>query len=237
MIQLFVVFHKTLYDECYKNIPQSILDKYFTFIAVNPSIPKNYTQNKYKILNEWEFPIYDNTLQDQGYNENSAIYHIYKNGVYKAYTHIGFFQYDMKFENMIRYILTSISDGPVYFPVSLHTFAYCSEETWNESETLNVILKDYESFFNTKYRKDELIPLYNAYIIPIEAFEKIMPWVIQLFPKLYPWCVQLPNKTHKGHIGGIYERVMGYAISQLKMIPKLIKVNHDSVYKLMLMPS
>ena len=237
MIQLFVVFHKTLYDECYKNIHQSILDKYFTFIAVNPSIPKNYTQNKYKILNEWEFPIYDSTLQDQGYNENSAIYHIYKNGVYKAYTHIGFFQYDMKFENMIRYILTAISDGPVYFPVSLHTFAYCSEETWNESETLNVILKDYESFFNTKYRKDELIPLYNAYIIPIEAFEKIMPWVIQLFPKLYPWCVQLPNKTHKGHIGGIYERVMGYAISQLKMIPKPIKVNHDSVYKLMLMPS
>lgn len=233
MIQLFVVFHKNLYDECYKNIPQAILDKYFTFIAVNPSIPKIYTQNKYKVINEWDFPHYDSTLQEKGYNENSAIYHIYMNGLHKAYTHIGFFQYDMKLENFIRYVLTTISDGPVYFPASLHTFAYCSEETWNEPETLEAILTDYESYFTTPFRRDELIPLYNAYIIPINAFEKIMPWVIQLFPKLYPWCVQEPNKTHKGHIGGIYERIMGYAISQLKMTPKLIKVNHDSFYKML----
>jgi hypothetical protein len=39
-----------------KNIPHDILTKYFTFIAVNENIPKIYTPNKYKIINEWEYP-------------------------------------------------------------------------------------------------------------------------------------------------------------------------------------
>ena len=28
-MQLFVVFHKFIFDECYLNIPKEILDKYF----------------------------------------------------------------------------------------------------------------------------------------------------------------------------------------------------------------
>jgi hypothetical protein len=50
MIQLFVVFHKYIFDDCYKNIPDHILKKYFTFIAVNPNIEKKYTLNKYKVI-------------------------------------------------------------------------------------------------------------------------------------------------------------------------------------------
>ena len=94
MIQIFIVFHKYIFDECYKNIPQDILDKYFTFIAVNKNIQKIYSK-KYKVINEWELPIYDSTFQERGYNENSAIYHVYANNLHKPYKSIGFFQYDM----------------------------------------------------------------------------------------------------------------------------------------------
>ena len=38
--QIFVVFHNKIYDECYENIPKELLDKYFTFFAVNNSIEK-----------------------------------------------------------------------------------------------------------------------------------------------------------------------------------------------------
>jgi hypothetical protein len=36
-----------------------------------------------------------------------------------------------------------------------------------------------------------------------------------------------PNYTHRGHIAGIYERVMAYAIGNLKPTYKLIDINHD----------
>jgi hypothetical protein len=39
---LFVVFHEKIFDECYDDIPREMsLDKYFTFVAVNPNIPKD----------------------------------------------------------------------------------------------------------------------------------------------------------------------------------------------------
>jgi hypothetical protein len=42
---IFVVFHEKIFDECYEDIPKEILDKHFTFIAVNEDIQKSlYTQ-------------------------------------------------------------------------------------------------------------------------------------------------------------------------------------------------
>jgi len=90
-IQIFIIFHKNIFDECYKNIPEDILSEYFTFYAVNENIEKCYMQNKYKVINEWELSIYDKTFQERGYNENSAIYHIYANKLNKDYKYIGFF--------------------------------------------------------------------------------------------------------------------------------------------------
>ena len=51
MFQIYIVFHKYIFDECYENIPEDILREYFTFIAVNEKIPKNYNANKYKVIN------------------------------------------------------------------------------------------------------------------------------------------------------------------------------------------
>jgi hypothetical protein len=77
MFQIYIIFHKKIFDDCYRAIPDDILQKYFTFIAVNPNIEKEYNP-KYKVTNEWELPIYDPLFQERGYNENSAIYNVYK---------------------------------------------------------------------------------------------------------------------------------------------------------------
>jgi len=222
MIQIFIVFHKNIFDECYKNIPQDILDKYFTFIAVNENIRKIYSK-KYKVINEWELPIYNSIFQERGYNENSAIYHVYANNLHKPYKSIGFFQYDMKFNN-----LKIGSLNKIYYYKN-HDFNLCSYKTWNEQNTLDFIIKDYEHFYQSSFSKEKQYPLYNSFIIPVETYEKIMKWVIQLYDKLYPWCIQPPNNTHFAHIGGIYERVMGYAIGQenLEQIPLNITHNHN----------
>ena len=205
--------NKYIFDSCYEKIPIDILNKYFTFIAVNENIVKSYTLNKYNVINEWELPHYDKTFQERGYNENSAIYHIYKNNLHKNYKYIGFFQYDMHFEdNIIDFLQQNITEIPQYFTIAPYDFDYCSFQTWGELETLNYIIDDYEKFFNKSFNKQIKYPLLNNYVIPIETYEKIMKWVIQLYDKIYPWSVEPPNMSHFGRIGGIYERVMAYAV-------------------------
>lgn len=104
---------------------------------------------------------------------------------------------------------------------------------FDENKTLEFILNDYESFFKTSFNRNKLTSLFNSYIIPSKNYEKIMCWVIQLYNKLYPWVVQPPNRTHHGHIGGIYERVMGYAISQEELFFTTVEsiIHHNDNYK------
>jgi hypothetical protein len=232
MIQIFIIFHKYIFDECYENIPPDILQKYFTFIAVNPNIPKQYTQNKYKIINEWDLSIYDKTFQERGYNENSAIYHVYANYLHKEYDYIGFFQYDMKFgDNIINCIEQNIQDGPKYFAFANDDFHFCSYTSWNEPNTLEYIMKNYEEFFNRHFSRNKRYPLLNSYVIPRNLYEKVIKWAIHLHDKLYPWCIQYPNRTHFGHIGSIYERVMAYSIGEENLPYIKVNVHHDHDYK------
>jgi hypothetical protein len=225
MVQFFVVFHKKLFDECYADIPDDILTKYFTFVAVNETIPKTYTPNKYKVINEWELPNYDSTFQARGYNENSVLYHIYANNLHKPYKYIGFFQYDMviKMSNVTSILNGIETHPPSCFTISVNDFVYCSYLSWNEPETLEFIIDDYEMFFKKKFNRLTGYPLFNSYVIPIENYENIMTWVTQLYDKLYPWCVEPPYHTHLGHIGGIYERVMAYALGNTDLPFLLIK--------------
>lgn len=77
----------------------------------------------------------------------------------------------------------------------------------------------------------EEFPLYNTYVITTKTYEKIMPWIVQLYDKLYPWAIQKPNATHFGHIAGIYERIMAYAIGQQKLSSRQLNIEHDHEYK------
>jgi len=228
--QFFIVFHKNIFDDCYKNIPDDILYKYFTFIAVNETIEKIYTKNKYKVINEWELPIYDKSFQERGYNENSAIYHVYVNNLHKNYKYIGFFQYDMEFDNNVIDNMNQMNDNTCMY-VDVFDFNFLTYTTWNEENTSKYVINDYEQYHNVTFDKNTKYPLLNSFIIPIEPYEKIMKWVVQLYDKLYPWAIEHPNSTHKGHIGGIYERIMAYAIGQEHLNYINSYVIHDHSYK------
>ena len=58
-----------------------------------------------------------------------------------------------------------------------------------------------------------------------------MKWVVRLYDKLYPWCVTSPNQSHFGHIAGIYERIMAYAIGEENLQNIVLDVTHDVEYK------
>lgn len=215
MIQIFVVFHKKIYDECYEELPQDVLDKYFTFIAANETIQKDYTQNKYKIINEWELPIYKPHMQKLLYNENSALYHVYANKLYEPYSYIGFFQYDMKFsKGFIEYVLNNIDENK-YLPLVVHDFDVLYNTWGREYTTVKFIANDYADFFRTKFTFNNKYPLLNTFILPTKFFsEKMMPWISQLYDKIWPWAAQPPNQSHPGHFGGILERVSAMVVGE-----------------------
>jgi hypothetical protein len=235
-LQIFVVFHNKLFDGCYEQIPADILKEYFTFIAVNERYKKEYTPNKYKIINEWELPIYNPYMQQQGYNENSAIYHIYANNLHKEYDQIGFLQYDMILNGDI---ITKILQSPIEHHLLFRdSFEDCTKVYKNDKdyETIEFIVKDYEKFFNTMFEKKESACCnYNSYIIPIRIFEKIMPWIIQLYDKMYPRFCGPPYsvRCHRfGHIGEIFERAMAMSIYQEDLPNELLSVQHRQELKM-----
>lgn len=236
MLQFFVVFHSKLYDECYSAIPEDVLRKYFTFIAVNPNIPKVFTPNKYNIVNEWDLPIYDKTMQEKGYHENSAIWHVFINNLHKPFNHVGFFQYDMVFKsNLVEEVMESIrcSETPVYFPLRIETFDFCNRITWWNPQMIVPVIKDYEHFFNTNFNYTKLYPLCNTYILPVEIYEKVMSWVVQLYDKIYHETMRHDHMRRlPGRIGMYYERIMAFAIGQenIRSI-QITSVEHDHFYK------
>ena len=56
-----------------------------------------------------------------------------------------------------------------------------------------------------------------------------MKWVIQLYDKIFPWCIE--GSTTVGHIGGIYERVMAFAIGEENLYYIKLNISHDHSLK------
>jgi hypothetical protein len=121
------------------------------------------------------------------------------------------------------------NNSRLYFPIALHDFKFCNN--WVEQSTIQFIVDDYESFHKKKFSKCGVYPLLNTYIIPIHMYENIMPWVSQLYYKMFPWCNQHPNSSHFGHVAGIFERVMGFAIGEENMEYTSVYIHHDNNLK------
>lgn len=225
-LQIFVIFHKKIHEELYDIIPDDQLYKNFTFIAANEHIEKIYpTNKKFKIIKEWELPIYDKKFQERIYKDNGVLYHIYINGLHKPYKYIGILQYDMKIrENIVEKINKNKSEN-IYFPVELHDYNFCID-TISDKKTFNYIIDDYERYFNRKFSKDEDYPLLNSFVVSSQIFDKGMEWINQLYKSVFE---KLEESGEKAHVGGYAERTMGLFIGgeQLEYIQLNIEHNHD----------
>jgi hypothetical protein len=211
---LFIIFHKTIYDECYRHISQEDLDAHFTFIAVNESIPKTYTPNKYRVINEWEMPVYNPRLQQQKYLDNSVLYHMFANQTYTSYDFIGFFQYDMPFlTNVVDDIRRGLANDvkafygknlyPEPFQYVMHTQYFNDFIMPDESDCLPMMAY-YEKYFDKTISRTSVYPYCNTFVIESAVFEKIMTWLMTTYD-------MLPVTEN---IASIYERLAGIAIGE-----------------------
>jgi hypothetical protein len=226
---IFIIYHKNIYDKCYQHISQEDLDKHFTFIAVDETITKTYTPNKYNIIKEWELPIYNPELRKNKLVENSAIYHIFINQIYKQYDFIGFFHYDMPFlTNVVEDIKNGFKNNIKAFygknlyhvpgEYIMHTGNY-NNYIWPNEPECSPMLEYYETYFNKKILKKSIYPYCNAYIIETTTFNKVMSWIVTTYNK-----VEMTDIT-----AGVYERLMGISIGEENTFNKiaLIDILHD----------
>ncbi len=140
----------------------------------------------------------------------------------------------MKFrDNVVSFLQKHMSSDKITFGLPRYNFRFCSYETWNEPQTLEYIIRDYQQFYQKAFSGNKEYPLFNTYIIPCGTYEKVMAWVTQLYEKLYPWAIEPPNAGHFGHIGGIYERIMAYAVGEEDLPYVELNVEHDTNFKML----
>ena len=225
-LQIFVIFHKNIYTDFYDLIPDKDLHKYFTFIAVNENIEKKYpTDAKFKIVKEWELPMYNKELQKRGYRECGVIDHIYVNDLHKPYDYIGFLQYDMKLNENIVDVINKNKNENVYFTVENHDFDFFMNGL-TDKQTMELVMDDYEKFFNKSFSRSGDYPLLNTFVISVERFDKGMKWI----HRIYMWIIDKLGSDNM-YACGYFERIMGLFIGEENM--KYIKLNiqHDNNFR------
>lgn len=205
-LEIFVVFHKQLFDECYAELtPEEF--KYLTFIAVNEKIPKLYDRSKYtKVINEWELKNYDPYYQNNRYNENSVLKHMVDNGIVNT-EYVGFVQYDMKFpKDSINQIIGMLSAKRclAVMPSTFH-FAFIQSCAPHELNAIMSIPSHYERFVGRQSNNMRMFPLLNSFIVHSSVFSESLKFFVHMLGVF--------NPSH-GNMGGIFERVNAYAFSQ-----------------------
>ena len=213
--KIFVVFHHSIHEKCYENLSDEEFS-HLVFVAVNEDIPKKYpSDQKYKIIKEWELPIYDPELQKIGYCENTVIRHVCLNKLYGTATHVGFCQYDVFFmRGSIDKIKMDMHTD------SIHTMVMCPwhlyEKNFPRQAILQKAINDMCEYFpQANFSKEKLFPMCNTFVLPVYVLETIIPWIIQLHPKVWPECVTPPESTKFQHLAAYFEHVMGIVLASL----------------------
>ncbi len=224
-LQIFCIFHKQIFDECYEHLTDEEL-QYFTFVAANENIPKEYsTKRNYKFIKEWELPIYNKEYQAIGIKENSVIFHVYQNNLHRNYKRIGFCQYDMIWpKGEVTRILNNPTTNFANWPAD---FLFSIFATWGELNTYITIENEYFKYFNKRIDRNRPVPLLNTYVTDSDNYNSIMDFAIKLHSIIYPACIQPPNATHYGHYSGIYERIMGLLVIQNMDNITTLNVEHN----------
>ena len=228
MVQIFVFFHKNIFDEMYDGVSQEDLDKYFTFVAINKDNPKIFTPNKYKVINEWDLPGYEPELQNTGYMENSAIYHIFKHKLHAPYEHVGFLQYDMQIGSDYIDIIKNLPTDNTIHAYSTYDYDFCFGRSvyFTDQKLMKLMIEDYTQYHDIKPPVKNKYPLNNAYVVPTPLFEEVMQWASQLPKKL------ADVKCGETELcrGGLFERAMGLALGEKDLNINKLPLLHDHTY-------
>jgi hypothetical protein len=182
--RLYIIFHKFLVEELYKELTDEDIAKYIRFIAVNSRIEKEIPARLAPyILHERRMPWYNPFLQINKFCESSAFYHVWRNGLDQAAPYVGFLHYDMEIRReailtLERECTAALARGePVLFPQSCltarpHIDQVLSLRAWD------ALLGVYRAMTGSSKGVwdvlDAEIPFYHSFVLHREQFHRLM---------------------------------------------------------------
>jgi hypothetical protein len=185
IFMLFIVFHKHLVLDCYKELSDEDLEKHIRFVAVNAQIPKEIPARLAPfVIHERDFPFYDPFLQFNNFCESSVFFHIWRNRhlFLDKYPYIGFLHYDMEIKKLALDIIgegirAAGLDKPLLFTHK------CLEARPHINQAIQ--LMEWEQVFQI-YRLmfqsskgifdvlDEELPFYHSFVLHRDQFSRMM---------------------------------------------------------------
>jgi hypothetical protein len=222
MLKVFVVFHETLHPGCYEALDADEFDM-LTFVAVNPSVPKTYDATRFaRVIREWELPVYDPTLQESGYCENSVLWHAHLNGLYAPEDRVLVLQWDMALESgAIRAAASSTSARMTCVRVEWSHFGWYFRDEATMS-LLSSICNSFQDTFRVPIAgAASLYPLNNAYVLDGATLSRVVEWAMSMREVVEAGCADADPWLHLGErhlwkrIGLVYEHAMALALGSL----------------------
>ena len=210
MYSLYIIFHKNIYEKCYKDLSSHNLEK-LNFFAVNSKIQKEVPiKFMNQLIIERNLRNYNPLLQMCNFCEDSVFLHLLKNKELMEKEYIGFFQYDMILQNS----LFETIDNTLQENNQPTLFYFYKENSYRHLDQCiclkgwEIIVNIYNSIFETNHTIEFVIqndiPLYHTYVLPTHIFIKMMCF----FEKVYVVLIELlGNETR--HLPYHFERCHG----------------------------
>jgi hypothetical protein len=214
-IGIYIVFHQKVFEELYEKMEEED-KKCITLYGVNKKVDTSMN-----ILYESELPLYNPLLQKNLWNEGSAFYHIYKNGLYQDLDYIGFGQYDMKlYKHTLPNIRKTLEKdrSPIFimefFPDIKHTgFLGCHNLIQMDLNDMESGLSTYNEMFHTHFTPQDVaqnrLIMCATFLISSSLFDKMMTWLVHY----YKDDVNVNRHPFIGNAGQISEALIGMFLS------------------------
>jgi hypothetical protein len=209
MFQIAIIGHERFYKETVAGITEEDLKKYVRFVCVNENLPKNIPESfpKECIVNEWEFPDYEEFYQKNNYYQNSVFFNTMNVIETLGLEQIGFFQYDMIMSPAIFDTIKSTNEADKeaaigFYPYPIEQlFEIVNPGAWQ------FIIQQYSNFFQVSVDTDQLeemkLALFHTFVIPKKNFCRMM----HLTKKVLPTVLTFLSSSGTRHIAGTLERL------------------------------
>ena len=228
-LTFFIVFHDHVFRENTSDFNEGELKEFFTWVAVNEKVPKNFPTWIPNLLAEWKMKKHSPLFQMLNFYQNSVFYHLAWNQEHIGAKYIGFGQYDMRMSGpefrQIHQVVSSVEDmGDKIFAGFLYNFDALYSSPLNENRWISSFLHPYNEYFGMTHTMESLsklpLALLHTFIMPTWFFLHIMPFVENLTPEI----LRALNWETR-HLAGTLERVFALCIScgilerKLQLVP------------------
>ena len=234
---LYNVFHHKIFDKLYDKCP-AMLD-HTTFFGVNEKFPKEYNKAKpYKVVNEWQLPIYDAKQQANGYCQTSALYHVYRNKLYEPYDYVGCMQYDMEFlhyaDVIIKQEIAKPGPEPLFYLLKgdMH-IPRLGLLTPYQDEQERSCLAHYNKYNGTSWTertvnkplRDNYIML-HTFLVPKKSFITMMDWMSVYLEEEFPLYHKKISMSPAEFLERVHSMALAFEIEKYKYRLVPLPVDH-----------